>query len=125
MCQQLTKLAEDFARYRGKKKRAKYPLTLWEKAIQLCKLHSLEAVANSLQVHSDSLRRYLKKPLQNRPKKLTTQPTQSAQFIPIAVTNHSSVQIHFNGALAVTVDFDRSTEELAKLLLTLQGGLSC
>lgn len=117
MCQELTTLAEDFARYRGRRKRAKYPAVLWDKAVQLCELYPLEKVASSLQVCNESLRRHL----YSRIKECNA----SSQFIPINITPNSSVQLHVSGPLPMTIDFDRSTEELAKFILAIQGGLPC
>lgn len=117
MCQELTTLAEDFARYRGRRKRAKYPAVLWDKAVRLCKRHPLERIADALQVCSESLRRHL----QAKNKESNT----GAQFVPINITSNPSIQIHVSGPLTMTIDFGRSTEELAKFILGIQGSLPC
>lgn len=117
MCQELTTLSEDFARYKGRRKRAKYPAVLWNKAVRLCERYPLERVANAIQVCSESLRRHLR----SRNKESDT----SSRFVPINIIPNPSVQIHVSGPLSMTIDFDRSTEELAKFILGIQGGLPC
>lgn len=118
MYQELVTLAEDFARYRGQKKRVKYPAALWEKAIKLCEHYPQEKVSGSLQVSNESLRRHLRSRNKNRG-------SAAARFVPITVTSHPSIQLHVKGQLSITIDFDRSTEELAKFILAIQGGPTC
>ena len=117
MYQELTNLAEDFARYRGRRKRVKYPQVLWDRAVRLCERHPLERIAEALQVCGESLRRHLQSGNKEN--------GNDSLFVPINITPTSSVQIHVNGPLSMTVDFDRSTEELAKFILRIQSGLPC
>lgn len=117
MCQELITLAEEFARYRRGKKQVKYPKAMWEKATPLCERHPMEKVASSLGVSLSSIRRQLR----SKGKRGNT----SAHFAPITIAPNPSVQLHVRGPLPVTIEFDRSTEELAQLILALCGGVSC
>lgn len=117
MCQELTTLAEDFASYRGRRKRTKYPQVLWDRAVRLCEHHPLEKIANALQICCDSLRRHLRSKYKEN--------NNGSLFVPISITPNPSVQIHVNGPLSMTINFDRSTEELAKFILRIQAGLPC
>lgn len=116
MCQQLENLAKDFAQYRGDKRRAKYPKTLWEKAVELCKQHPTMKVAQAIGVNKDylQLQLYSRKIKDNVP-----------QFIPVQISQPPiPVQIHIGGKIPITIDFCRSTEELVKLVVAL-GGEPC
>lgn len=116
MCQELDNLAQDFSRYRGKRKRVRYPKHFWEKAVKMCGRHSIKKVAHVIGVSKNSLHRHLSPRNENH----EVQP-----FIPIDIGLQSSVRIQVSGPLSMTVDFDRPTEELAKLMLAIQGGVSC
>lgn len=116
MCQELENLAKDFAQHRGDKRRAKYPKSLWEKAIELCKQHSTIKVAQAIGVNKDYLQLHLysRKIKNNVP-----------QFIPVQISQTPTpVQIHIGGKIPITIDFCRSTEELVKLVAAL-GGEPC
>ena len=118
MCQELDNLAREFARYRGTRKQVRYPQTLWGRATEMCKQHAPQKVAEVLGVSSHSLSRYLKSEKEAS--------NNSPRFAPIQITqSQPSVQIHVSGPFKLTIDFSRSTEELAKLLCTIQGGVSC
>lgn len=115
--QELTNLAEEFSRYCENKKRVKYPQGLWDKAANLSEWHPYQKVAHLLGVHSDSLRRHL-----NSAKKTDNPPN----FIPIQITqSQPSIQIHLKTPVPITIEFSRPTEELAKLLMTIQEGVLC
>jgi hypothetical protein len=118
MCQELQELAEKFAQYRKNRKQVRYPLYLWQEAIELCKNLPKERVAAALQVNIFSLKRHLKsqgKPILNPP-----------AFIPIQISHpQPSIQLHIKGPLPMTIDFNRSTEEFAKLMVAIQGRASC
>ena len=117
MCQELIKLAEDFTRYRKGRPRVKYPKVLWVRAAQLCTSHPLEKVASSLGVSCSSIRRQLQaKKVENN---------LSPSFAPIAIAPQHSVQLHLGGPLPITIEFDRSTEELVQFILALQRGIPC
>ena len=118
MYRELNNLAEDFIQYRGNKKRAKYPQFLWDRAIEMCKHHSAISVAKALQVNIQSLNRHLKPAEQTN--------CNAETFIPIQIAHSApSVQLYIKSSLPMTIDFNRSTEELAKLILAIQGGLLC
>ena len=115
--QELANLAEEFTRYRENKKRVKYPQGLWDKAVNLCDRHPCQKVAHLLGVHSDSLRRHFRsvKKADNLP-----------NFVPIQITqSQPSIQIHLKTPIPITIEFSRPTEELAKMLITIQEGVSC
>lgn len=115
--QELANLAEEFSRYRGNRQRVKYPQTLWDKAANLCKLHPQEKVAHLLGVHNESLKRHIRSE-----KKTDHLPT----FVPIQITqSQSPIQIHLEIPIPITIEFCRSTEELAKLLISLQKEALC
>ena len=115
--QELANLAEEFSRYRENKKWVKYPQALWEKAANLCKEHPYQKIAHLLGVHSDSLRRHL-----HSIKKADNLPT----FVPIQITqSQPPIQIHLKTPVPITIKFSRSTEELAKLLMSTQEEVSC
>lgn len=117
MCQELENLVEEFARYRGKKKRTKYPQNLWDRAIELSKQHSIKKVADALGICRDSLNRHF-----NSRKMENNTP----QFVPIRISEPPlPIQVHIGGAIPVTIDFCRSIEELAKLVLVIQRGALC
>ena len=116
MNQKLENLAKDFANHRGEKKNVKYPQALWNRAIEICKQQPLNRVSKALKISNRSIQRYIhleKKTGSNLP-----------EFSPIQIIQtESSVPIHIKGAVSITIEFNRSTEELAKLLCTLQGSL--
>jgi hypothetical protein len=113
--QELANLAEEFSRFRKNKKRAKYPQGLWDKAANVCERYPYQKVAHLLGVHSNSLRRHLHSVADNLP-----------DFVPIQITQlQSPLQIHLKTPIPITIEFSRSTEELAKLLMTIQKGVSC
>ena len=117
MCQKLATLAEDFAQYRGKRIKVKYPQTLWERALELCNQHPIKKVAKMLGISNVALQRHLNS------RKIEGD---SSPFIPIQISESSqSIQIHIRGKVQVTIDFYRSTEELAKLVLAIQEGSLC
>lgn len=114
--QDLANLAEEFSRYRENKKRVKYPQCLWDKAANLCERRPYQKVAHLLGVHSNSLRRHLRsvKKADNLP-----------NFVPIQITqSQPPIQIHLKTPVPITIEFSRPTEELAKLLMTIQEGVS-
>lgn len=117
MCQELKTLAEVFVRYRGMKKRVKYPTALWDRATEMCKQHPVQKVASSLHVCTDSLRRHLS--LRKKTGKSIS------PFVPIEIAPQPSIQLHVSGPLSMTIDFNRSTEEPAKLILAMQGEVPC
>ena len=117
MCKNLTSLAEDFARYRGKKKWAKYPKDLWKQAVQLCEHHPIKRIALALKVNPDSLRRHLHSK--------TKSCDATSPFIPLDVTSNPSVQLRLSGKTQMALDFDGPVDELAKLIIRIQEGLSC
>ena len=117
MYQELTALAEDFAQYRGKRKRTKYPTSLWDKAVQLCKHHTVKKIADSLQVSMNSLHRHIRSRKNNA--------NTPSPFVPIEITPQSSIQLHVGGPLPMTIEFDRPMEEVAKFVIAIQGGLQC
>src|ERR1700722_15865182 len=114
--QELANLAEEFSRYRENKKKLKYLQAFWDKAANLCKRHPYQTVAHLLGVHSDSLRRHL-----HSVEKANNSPT----FLPIQITQSQPViQIHLKTPVPITIEFSRPTEELAKLLMIIQKGVS-
>lgn len=117
MCKKLENLAQDFVQYRGNRKRTKYPKSFWDRAAELCKHHSIIKVAETLEISRYTLHRHLNS------RKIEKN---SSPFIPIQIAEPSpSLQIQIGGTCPITIDFCRSTEELAKLLLAIQGVLSC
>jgi hypothetical protein len=120
MCHKLATLAEDFAQCRSKMTTGRYSQTLWDRAVELCKQHPIRKVAKVLGVNKNSLYRRLE------PQKLESS---SSPFIPIRISelheSSQSVKIHIGGKVPITIEFSRSTEELAKLVLSIEGGLQC
>src|ERR1700691_390816 len=120
MDQELNSLAENFIQYRrdnSHKKRVKFPRSLWDRAIEICKRFPAIKVAKALQIDIQTLQHHLKSTKQAGP---------PATFIPIQIAHpHPPIQLHIKYPLPMTIDFNRSTEELAKLILTSQEGLTC
>jgi hypothetical protein len=115
--QEIANLAEEFSRFRKNKKRVKYPQGLWSKAANLCERHPYQKVAHLLGIHKNSLRRHL-----HSVKKIDNPPN----FIPIQIAQSQPlIQIHLKSPVPITIEFSRSTEELAKLLMIIQEGVSC
>lgn len=117
MHQELNNLAKDFERYRGQRKRVKYPQALWDKAINLCNHLSVEKIAKALQVNFFTLQRHLTSG--------KTTNFNSPAFIPIQIAHLPSIQLHIKSPVPITIDFNGSMEELAKLILGIQGGSPC
>jgi len=117
MCRELNLIAQEFISYKGNKRYVKYPQILWDKAVQLCQSYSITKVADSLKIS----KRALEKHICIRKFAKDTSPS----FIPIEINRQPVIQLHVHGAISLSIDFDSSIEDLAKLVLALQGGASC
>lgn len=125
MCEELDNLAKEFAFHKGKSKWARYPEDLWERAIDFCNRYPVKVVAEALRVSVRTLcRRY--SPHRNK----TNKPpiiklAKPPEFIPIQIEAQPSIQVHIDGPIRLSIEFNRSTEELAKFIFAVQGEVHC
>lgn len=110
----LISVSQDFQRYRGDRKRSKYPQILWDKAIELCAEYPVREISESLKVNRETLSRRLKKSMKSS----------NEQFIPIKISQQSSAQLHIQSSNPISIDFHGSGKELAELIIALQKGVA-
>lgn len=118
MNQKLQQLREEFSLYRGEKKKVSYPKDLWDRAIAMCQVYSVQKVSKALKISERSLQRYLSLKKEKNESELTFTPIRIIQPKP-------SLLIHVKGTVSMTIEFSQPIEDLAKLIHTLQGESRC